>query len=66
MQGECRPGFVARLGTPNDLICVSEQERDQAKEDYLALQHRLAVWQFFNGIDNVFLTSNNNAPVLLL
>jgi hypothetical protein len=64
----CVSGFQWRMATAVDKVCVSEADAQQARRDYLALEHRLRLWAFFNGGDHVFLINNDaiiNRPNLL-
>jgi len=55
----CAPGYQWRLATAVDQVCVSAADAQQTRRDYLALEHRLRLWAFFNGGDHVFLTNND-------
>ena len=73
--GNCLHGFTKRAATPTvisglsiaisqsfplqDRACVPVEAAKAARADYLALSQRLELYQFFNGVDSVFLTDNN-------
>lgn len=54
---------IAQSASLQDGVCVPKVAAKAARADYLALSQRLELYQFFNGVDSVFLTDNNRTVI---